>query len=56
MLADEMMHVRHRDILIGSVAAAIATGISFLAQMAMFSAIFGGRDDDDGGGNASVPC
>jgi heat shock protein HtpX len=52
VLAHEMMHVRHRDILIGSVAAAIATGISFLAQMAMFSAIFGGGDDDDGGGNA----
>jgi heat shock protein HtpX len=49
VLAHEMMHVRHRDILIGSVAAAIATGISFLAQMAMFSAIFGGRDDRDGG-------
>ena len=49
VLAHEMMHVRHRDILIGSVAAAIATGISFLAQMAMFSAIFGGRDDDKGG-------
>jgi heat shock protein HtpX len=49
VLAHEMMHVRHRDILIGSVAAAIATGISFLAQMAMFSAIFGGGDDDDGG-------
>jgi heat shock protein HtpX len=49
VLAHEMMHVRHRDILIGSVAAAIATGISFLAQMAMFSAIFGGRDDDEGG-------
>ena len=47
VLAHEMMHVRHRDILIGSVAAAIATGISFLAQMAMFSAIFGGRDDDE---------
>jgi heat shock protein HtpX len=49
VLAHEMMHVRHRDILIGSVAAAIATGISFLAQMAMFSAIFGGGDDRDGG-------
>ena len=52
VLAHELMHVRHRDILIGSVAAAIATGISFLAQMAMFSAMFGGRDDDEGGGNA----
>jgi heat shock protein HtpX len=49
VLAHEMMHVRHRDILIGSVAAAIATGISFLAQMAMFSALFGGRDDREGG-------
>jgi heat shock protein HtpX len=49
VLAHELMHVRHRDILIGSVAAAIATGISFLAQMAMFSAIFGGGDDDEGG-------
>jgi heat shock protein HtpX len=49
VLAHEMMHVRHRDILIGSVAAAIATGISYLAQFAMFSAIFGGRDDRDGG-------
>jgi heat shock protein HtpX len=42
VLAHEMMHVRHRDILIGAVAAAIATAISFIAQMAMFSAIFGG--------------
>jgi heat shock protein HtpX len=50
VLAHELMHVKHRDILIGSVAAAIATGISYAAQLAMFSAMFGGRDDDREGG------
>ncbi len=44
VMAHELMHVKHRDILIGSVAAAIATAISFMAQMAMFSSMFGGRD------------
>jgi heat shock protein HtpX len=44
VMAHEMMHVKHRDILIGSIAAAIATAISFMAQMAMFSSMFGGRD------------
>jgi len=44
VMAHELMHVKHRDILIGSIAAAIATAISFIAQMAMFSAMFGGRD------------
>jgi heat shock protein HtpX len=44
VMAHELMHVKHRDILIGSVAAAIATAISFVAQIAMFSSMFGGRD------------
>ncbi|MGD9792355.1 MAG: M48 family metalloprotease [Acidimicrobiia bacterium] len=47
VMAHELMHVKNRDILTGSIAAAIATGISYIAQMAMFSAMFGGRDDED---------
>ena len=44
VLAHEISHVGNRDILIGSVAAAIATGILFISRFAMF---FGGGDDDD---------
>ena len=51
VLAHEISHVGNRDILIGSVAAAVATGISFIANMAMWGAIFGGHGDDDEGGN-----
>ena len=48
VMAHELMHVRNRDILIGSVAATIATAISAIAQMAYFAALFGGgRDDED---------
>ncbi len=50
VLAHEMSHVGNRDILIGSVAAAVATAITFVARIAMWGAIFGGGggDDDDG--------
>lgn len=51
VLAHELSHVKHRDILIGTVAATIAGAISMLASMAQWAMIFGGRgDDDDGGG------
>jgi heat shock protein HtpX len=51
VLAHEISHIGNRDILIGSVAAAVATGISFIANMAMWGAMFGGGRDDDNGGN-----
>jgi heat shock protein HtpX len=47
VLAHELAHIRNRDILIGSVAAAVGTAISFIANMAMWGAMFGGGRDDD---------
>ena len=47
VLAHELSHVRNRDILIGSVAAAIGMSITLLARFAFF---FGGSDDNRGGG------
>jgi len=48
VLAHEISHVGNRDILIGSVAAAIALGITFIANILQFTAIFGGGRNDDG--------
>jgi heat shock protein HtpX len=49
VVAHELGHVLHRDILISSVAATLAAAITFMAQMAFW---FGGRrsDEEEGGG------
>jgi heat shock protein HtpX len=49
VLAHEMSHVKNRDILIGSVAAALAMGITFIARMAMWGAMFTGGGDRNNG-------
>ena len=54
VIAHELSHIKHKDMLIGSIAATIAGAISMLASMAQWAAIFGGgsssSDDDDHGG------
>src|SRR5579884_752696 len=48
VVAHELGHVLHRDILISSVAATIAAAITFIARMAMWFGVSGDRDDDRG--------
>jgi heat shock protein HtpX len=53
VVAHELGHVLHRDILISSIAAMLAAAITFLARMAFW---FGGsRDDEDSGGGGWIP-
>ena len=52
VIGHELGHIKHRDILIGTIAATFAGAIAFLANMAKWTAIFGGnRDSDEEGGS-----
>lgn len=55
VLAHELAHVKNRDILVGSIAATMAGAIMILANMARWSAIFGGgRDSEEGEGGGGI--
>jgi heat shock protein HtpX len=54
VLAHELSHVKNRDTLVGTIAATIGGAISFIAQMAQFQMIFGGRDDRQGSGLGAI--
>jgi heat shock protein HtpX len=52
VIGHELAHIKHRDILVGTVAATMAGAISMIANMAQWAMIFGGgRSSDDEGGN-----
>jgi len=52
VLGHELAHVKHRDILIGTIAASMAGVISLVANIVQWGAIFGTRSDDDERGGA----
>src|SRR4029434_10548023 len=54
VLAHELSHVKNRDVLISTVAATLAGAITYLAHMAQWSAMFGGRRDDEEGGTNPI--
>src|SRR5216684_8960422 len=54
VLAHELAHVKHRDILISSVAATLAAAIMMVARMAQFAAFFGGGRNDEREGQNPV--
>lgn len=54
VIAHELSHVKHRDILIGSIAATLAGAVSLLAAMARWGALLGGFGDRDRGGGGAL--
>jgi heat shock protein HtpX len=55
VIGHELSHVKHRDILISTIAATMAGAIAMIARIAQFGALFGGgrSSDDEGGGGGN---
>jgi heat shock protein HtpX len=49
VIAHELAHIHHRDILVATVAATIAAAVAMIAQVGHFAMLFGGRDDEEEG-------
>lgn len=47
VIAHEIFHIKNRDILIATIAAGIATAVTYVAHAAQFAAMFGGGQSDD---------
>jgi heat shock protein HtpX len=54
VLAHELAHIKNRDVLIASIAAVIASSISFLANMAMWGGLMGNNDDEENAGGSGI--
>ncbi|GLK64920.1 zinc metalloprotease HtpX [Paracoccus kondratievae] len=54
VIAHELAHIKHRDTLTMTVTATMAGAIAMLGNMLMFSSMFGGRDENRGGGPAAI--
>lgn len=54
VIAHELAHIKNRDILVSSVAAAVASIVTYTAQAISFGSLFGSNsDEDESGGSAT---
>jgi heat shock protein HtpX len=53
VIAHELAHIKNRDILVSSIAAAAAAVVTYVAQALSFSALFGGNRDEESGSSAA---
>ena len=54
VIAHELSHIKNRDILISTITATLVGTITFLARMAGWAMMFGGRDEDSGSALSSL--